>query len=67
VMAGVSAPPALIFALTVWAVGVGLSRVALKLHYLSDVVIGWVTGILCGWAALRLFLFVEPWLTRLFA
>ena len=67
VMAGVSAPPALIFALTVWAVGVGLSRVALKLHYLSDVVIGWLIGILCGWAALRLFPFVEPWLTRLFA
>ena len=49
VMAGVSAPPTLIFALAVWAAGVGLSRVALKLHYLSDVVIGWLIGILCGW------------------
>jgi PAP2 superfamily. len=66
-MAGVSAQPALIFALALWAAGVGLSRVALKLHYFSDVVIGWLIGILCGWAALRLFPFVEPWFAGLFA
>lgn len=41
-------------ALALWAPWVGLSRVALGVHYLSDVVVGWVVGALMGGIALLL-------------
>ncbi len=44
-----------------WAVLVGLSRVALKLHYLLDVIAGWLLGIAGGWFALQLY----PWFTQI--
>jgi len=65
VMVSTAAAPGLIAGMAAWALGVGLSRVALKLHYLSDVVVGWIIGILCGLAAARFFPWIEPWLLGL--
>jgi undecaprenyl-diphosphatase len=45
-----------------WALLVGFSRLAVKVHYFSDVLVGWLIGLLTGLAALS----VEPWVSRLF-
>ena len=66
VMISAAAAPLVLVGLCAWALGVGISRVALKLHYLSDVLVGWMIGIVCGLAALKLFPLIEPWLLRLF-
>jgi undecaprenyl-diphosphatase len=34
--------------LLIWAPLVGIARVALGVHYLSDIVVGWIIGILMG-------------------
>ena len=34
---------------------VGYSRIALALHYVSDVVVGWLIGLVSGWLAMLLF------------
>ncbi|MBX3045913.1 MAG: phosphatase PAP2 family protein [Anaerolineales bacterium] len=39
--------------LVVWAPLVGLARVATGLHFVSDVVVGWLLGILMGWVTLQ--------------
>lgn len=39
--------------LAVWAPLVGLARVATGLHFVSDVVVGWLLGILMGWVTLQ--------------
>ncbi len=39
--------------LLVWAPLVGLARVATGLHFISDVVVGWVLGILMGFVVLE--------------
>lgn len=44
-----------------WAVLVGLSRIALKLHYLLDVIAGWLLGAAGGLLALQLY----PWFTQI--
>lgn len=44
-----------------WAVLVGLSRIVLKLHYLLDVIAGWLLGIAGGLLALQLY----PWFTQI--
>jgi undecaprenyl-diphosphatase len=41
-------------ALLVWAPLVGLARVATGLHYVSDVLAGWVLGIVMGLATLQI-------------
>jgi undecaprenyl-diphosphatase len=46
------APPTLAAALVLWAPLVALARVAMGLHYLSDVLAGVVLGIVAGLAAL---------------
>ncbi len=38
--------------LLVWAPLVGLARVATGLHFVSDVLVGWLLGILMGWVTL---------------
>jgi len=52
-------------ALTLWAPWVGLSRVALGIHYLSDVVVGWGVGALMGAVALALYPLASQLLTFL--
>ncbi len=44
-----------------WAVLVGLSRITLKLHYLLDVIAGWLLGAADGLLALQLY----PWFTQI--
>jgi len=39
--------------LLAWAILVGYSRVALRLHYFSDVLVGWLIGALSGILALK--------------
>ena len=44
--------------LTIWAPLVSLARVALGVHYLVDVVAGWILGILIALAMLQLYPFI---------
>lgn len=46
--------------LAVWAPLVGLARVATGLHFVSDVVVGWLLGILMGFATLQVWQYVLP-------
>lgn len=39
--------------LFIWAIMVGFSRVALRLHYFSDILVGWLIGALSGILALN--------------
>ncbi len=47
--------PWLTILVIVWALFVGYSRVALALHYVSDVIVGWLIGLISGWIAMLLF------------
>ena len=52
VLAAAWGPPWLAISLVVWAPLVGLSRVAMGLHYLSDVLAGAALGLIAGSLAL---------------
>jgi len=54
VMGAVIGPPWFSIAVALWAPWVGLSRVALGVHYLSDVIAGWMVGGIMGGVALLL-------------
>ncbi|HNX46685.1 MAG TPA: phosphatase PAP2 family protein [Anaerolineaceae bacterium] len=54
--------PWLVAFLALWALLVGLSRVALKVHYFSDVLFGWLIGVLSVLLAIALI----PWLWQVF-
>ncbi len=58
VMAIAIGPPRFAAALALWAPWVGLSRVALGVHYFSDVIVGWLVGAAMGGAAVLL----KPWI-----
>lgn len=48
-------PPWTSLALTLWAGAVGLARVALQVHFISDVGGGWAAGLLVGLALASVF------------
>jgi undecaprenyl-diphosphatase len=56
-------PPWFGIAVSLWAPWVGLSRVALGVHYLSDVVVGWVVGAAMGGIAIL----AKPLILKIFS
>ena len=66
IMAQITGQPAFIVLMLVWAILVGLSRVALRLHYLSDVLVGWAIGVVAGLIFLNLWPAFSLWLRQLF-
>ena len=61
-MVWVLGPVWLAVILTIWAPLVCLARVALRVHYLSDVIAGAFVGLILGWAMVAL----QPFLMALF-
>jgi undecaprenyl-diphosphatase len=58
-------PAGVAIALWIWAPLVGLARVAMGVHYLSDIVAGALLGIVVGWLGLQVYLPLFAWLFRL--
>ena len=65
VLASGMGPIGLALALWAWAPLVALARVAMGVHYMSDVVAGFVVGILAGIAALQVSGELLVWLASL--
>lgn len=65
VIASALAPPWLAAALWVWAPLVSLARVAMGVHYLSDVVAGAVLGMIVGLIGLQIYPPLVDWFTSL--
>jgi undecaprenyl-diphosphatase len=60
VMALFVGPPWFAIVVLLWAPWVGLSRVALGVHYLSDVIVGWIVGAVMSLIALA----CQPWIIQ---
>jgi undecaprenyl-diphosphatase len=58
-------PPWLAIVLGIWAPLVALARVAMGVHYLSDIVAGAVLGILVAWVGLQAYPPLFAWFFRL--
>ncbi len=65
VLASGLAPAWLAFVLWLWAPLVSLARVAMGVHYVSDIVAGAILGILVGLIGLELYPFLLTWLSTL--
>jgi membrane-associated phospholipid phosphatase len=65
VIASALAPPWLALALWVWAPLVALARVAMGVHYLSDVIAGAILGIIVGLIGLQIYQPMAYWFTTL--
>ncbi len=65
VLASVLAPPWLAAVLWVWAPLVALARVAMGVHYLSDVLAGAVLGLIVALVGLQIYQPMINWLTAL--
>ena len=65
VIASALVPPWLAAALWVWAPLVSLARVAMGVHYLSDVVAGAVLGMIVGLVGLQIYPPLVDWFTSL--
>ncbi len=65
VIASALAPPWLAAALWVWAPLVSLARVAMGVHYLSDIVAGAVLGMIVGLVGLQIYPPLVDWFTSL--
>jgi undecaprenyl-diphosphatase len=64
-MAICTGPEWFAWAVALWAPWVGISRVALGVHYVSDVVVGWVVGAAMGGIALLLQPMILDWFSWL--
>ncbi|NWG05738.1 MAG: phosphatase PAP2 family protein [Chloroflexi bacterium] len=51
--------------LWIWAPLVAVARVAMGVHYLSDVVAGALLGIICGWIGLQIYEPIFLWVSNL--
>lgn len=58
-------PSWLAIALWIWAPLVALARVAMGLHYVSDIVAGAAFGVLIAWIGLQIYPLVFDWVFRL--
>ena len=64
-IAAALAPAWLAIALWIWAPLVALARVAMGVHYVSDVVAGTILGIFIGWIVLQFYAPLFTWLFHL--
>ena len=65
VMAACAGPEWFAWAVLLWAPWVGISRVALGVHYVSDVIAGWLVGAGMGLVALALHPMILRWFSWL--
>ena len=65
VLASALAPPWLAIALWVWAPLVALARVAMGVHYLSDIIAGAILGIIVALIGLQFYQYLVDWFAGL--
>lgn len=69
-LAGLLGPPELAFALWIWAPLVALARVAMGVHYVSDIIAGAVVGVVVtalAWPiSPQIFALINSWITMIF-
>jgi undecaprenyl-diphosphatase len=58
-------PPGLAIALWIWAPLVALARVAMGMHYLSDIIVGALVGILVAIISLQIYAPLLTWISNL--